>query len=36
MEIAVYNGTLFTVDKISPQAGLKLTTARSVGQCLTY
>ena len=28
------NGTLSTVEKISPQAGLEPTTARSVGQCL--
>ena len=30
------NGTLFTVEKISPRAGLKLGTARSVGQRLTH
>ena len=30
------NGTLLTVEKILPGEGLKLQTARSVGQCLTY
>ena len=29
------NGTPFTVEKISPRAGLELGTARSVGQRLT-
>ena len=29
-------GTLFTVEKILPQAGLELRTARSVGQRFTH
>ena len=33
---AVCNGILFTVEKISPRAGLELGTARSVGQRLTH
>ena len=33
---AVYNESLFTVGKISPQAGLEPETARSVGQRLTH
>ena len=33
---AVCNRTLFTVEKILPRAGLKLVTARSVGQRLTH
>ena len=33
---AVCNGTSFMVEKISPQAGLELGTARSVGQHLTH
>ena len=33
---AVCNGTLFTVEKILPGAGLKLRTARSAGQRLTH
>ena len=30
------NGTLFTVEKILPRAGLELATVRSVGQRLTH
>ena len=30
------NGTPFTVEKISPRAGLELGTARSAGQLLTH
>ena len=30
------NGTPFTIEKISPRAGLELGTARSVGQRLTH
>ena len=33
---AVCNGTPPTVEKTSPQVGLKLGTARSVGQRLTH
>ena len=33
---AVWNGTLFTVEKVLPWAGLELGTARSVGQCLMH
>ena len=33
---AVCNGIPFTVEKILPLAGIKLTTARSVGQCLAH
>ena len=32
----VCNGTPFTVEKISPRAGLEPGTARSVGQRLTH
>ena len=32
--MAVCNGTPFTVEKISPRAGIELGTARSVGQRL--
>ena len=35
-EKVVCNGTPFMVWKILPQAGLKLGTPRSVGQCLTH
>ena len=30
------NGTPFTIEKISPRAGLELGTARSVGHRLTH
>ena len=30
------NGTTFTVEKISPRAGLELEIARSVGQRLAH
>ena len=30
------NGTSFTVEKMSPLAGLELRTARSIGQSLTH
>ena len=36
MKGCVQNGNLFMVVKISPQAGLKFGTARSVGQRLTH
>ena len=33
---AICNGTPFSVEKISPRAGLELGSARSVDQRLTY